>query len=201
MTRWFHLFPSRTQQLSTVVAKVSAPAGRIARCRAFFFYRLFFRRAFFFSFIKNSFYVSENRRLNIFLRMSYAYGIINTRNFQLRNFMSTDSSTPYGNIQITTQAIASVVARTVLECYGVVGLTGKDPGSKLCDGDYSRGIQIHEEKIGYSISVYVCLFHGVKITEIANQIQNKLTYVLEKTFSIPFKKVGVYVNDLKDIEA
>ncbi len=115
--------------------------------------------------------------------------------------MNTDSSTPYGNIQITNNAIASVVARTVLECYGVVGLTGKEPGSKLCDDDFTRGIQIHEEKTGYSINVYVCLFHGVKITEIANQIQSKVSYVLEKTFSIPFKKVGIYVNDLKDIEA
>ena len=46
MARWAHLVPSRTQQLSTVVAKVSPEGARIARCRAFFFYgplRGFFR--------------------------------------------------------------------------------------------------------------------------------------------------------------
>ena len=36
MARWTHLFPSRTQKLSTVVAKVSNLLVRIARCRAFF---------------------------------------------------------------------------------------------------------------------------------------------------------------------
>ena len=36
MARWTHLFPSRTQKLSTVVAKVSLWA-RIASCRAFFY--------------------------------------------------------------------------------------------------------------------------------------------------------------------
>ncbi len=79
MTRWFHLFPSRTQQLSTAVAKVSAPAGRIARCRAFFFYK-----AFLWLFLPKNpdtfpyFWILLRRESleNTILRMSYAYGII-----------------------------------------------------------------------------------------------------------------------------
>ncbi len=114
--------------------------------------------------------------------------------------MNTDSSTPFGSIQISTNAIASVVAKAVLECYGVVGLTGKKPGSEISDQKYSRGIEVFEDKNGYSINVYVCLAYDVKITEIANQVQNKVRYVLEKTFSIPFDKVGIYVNDLKELE-
>ena len=35
MTQWTHLFPSRTEKLSTVVAKVAK--ARIARCWALFF--------------------------------------------------------------------------------------------------------------------------------------------------------------------
>ena len=38
MARWTHLFPSRTQKLSTVVATISRfVLDKIARCRAFFF--------------------------------------------------------------------------------------------------------------------------------------------------------------------
>lgn len=114
--------------------------------------------------------------------------------------MGIDSSTPFGAIQITSKAIASVAAKAVLECYGVVGLTGKQPGSAISNEEFVRGIQIREDKGGYAISVYVCLAYGVKITEVATMIQNKVRYVLEKTFSIPFKKVDIYVNDLKDIE-
>lgn len=114
--------------------------------------------------------------------------------------MNTDSSTPFGTIQISNSAIASVVAKAVLECYGVVGLTSKDPGCVLAPEDYMKAVQIKEEKNGYNVNVYVCLSYGVKITEIATQIQNKVHYVLENTFPIPFNKVGVYVNDLKDNE-
>ena len=39
MTWWTHLFPSRTQKLSTMVAMVSYE--RAASCRALFFYYLF----------------------------------------------------------------------------------------------------------------------------------------------------------------
>ena len=53
MARWAHLVPSRTQQLSTVVAKVSPEGARIARCRAFFFYGPL--RGFF-SFCRSSFW-------------------------------------------------------------------------------------------------------------------------------------------------
>ncbi len=72
MTRWFHLFPSRTQQLSTAVAKVSAPAGRIARCRAFFFYRPKIS-------INSTFYIlllPVEWAKNPYLYIAYAYGII-----------------------------------------------------------------------------------------------------------------------------
>ena len=42
MARWTHLFPSRTQKLSTVVAKVSGFPGRIASRRAFSFLVIFY---------------------------------------------------------------------------------------------------------------------------------------------------------------
>ena len=49
MTRWTHLFPSRTQKLSTVVATISRLVlDKIARCRAFFFAIFFLIHKFYF---------------------------------------------------------------------------------------------------------------------------------------------------------
>ena len=41
MTRWAHLFPSRTQKLSTAVMTIPGEPGKIIRCRAFFVYGVF----------------------------------------------------------------------------------------------------------------------------------------------------------------
>ena len=41
MARWSHLFPSRTQKLSTAVAIVVEESARVARCRAFSFMGVF----------------------------------------------------------------------------------------------------------------------------------------------------------------
>ena len=119
--------------------------------------------------------------------------------------MGIDSTTPYGAIQISSKAIATVAGRAVLECYGVAGLASKDPDQDFVaksDDDFSHGIFCHDDgKNGYVVIVYVYVAYGVKITEVANSIQNKVRYVLEKTFSIPFRKVDVYVQNLKDIES
>ncbi|MCQ2771781.1 MAG: hypothetical protein MJ238_00670 [Bacilli bacterium] len=37
------------------------------------------------------------------------------------------------------------------------------------------------------------------MTEVMSEVQKKVSYVLEKTFQIPFKKVNVFVQDVKEI--
>lgn len=121
--------------------------------------------------------------------------------------MGIDNSTPFGAISITLDAIASVAGKAALECYGVTGLANKpslvpSKGDKNKKDDYLRGVYCRNEgKAGYLVGIYIYVAYGVKITEVANEVQKKVRYVLEKTFSIPFRRVNVYVQDIKDIES
>jgi uncharacterized alkaline shock family protein YloU len=103
------------------------------------------------------------------------------------------------------EAIASVAGEAASEVYGVVGLAPKNSlreniNELLKKDDYIKGVYCKKSKDAYEVDVYLIVAYGVKITEVIGEVQKKLTYVLEKTFQIPFKKVNVFVQSVKEIE-
>jgi uncharacterized alkaline shock family protein YloU len=120
--------------------------------------------------------------------------------------MVIGNETPHGSINISLEAIASVAGDAASECYGVVGLASKNSlreniNELLKKDDYVKGVYCRgDKKKGYEVGVYLYVAYGVKITEVVSEVQKKVRYVLEKTFSIPFKTIDVYVQDIKEIE-
>ena len=118
--------------------------------------------------------------------------------------MNIDTKTPYGGIDISQEALASVVGKAVCDCYGVVGLASKnslrDVASEILKTkDYHKGVYCKKTKDRYEIDIYVYLVYGVKIPEILSEVQKKVKYVLQQTFSIKLAAVNVYVQDIKEI--
>ncbi|NLI94382.1 MAG: Asp23/Gls24 family envelope stress response protein [Erysipelotrichaceae bacterium] len=114
--------------------------------------------------------------------------------------MVINQETPNGKIKITIDAIATVAAETALGCYGVVGLTHKESGHEidlLEKEDYAKGVFVRNTSNGYVVDIYIILAYGVKITEIAAEVQKRVKYVLEKTFDIRFYATNVYVHGIK----
>jgi uncharacterized alkaline shock family protein YloU len=120
--------------------------------------------------------------------------------------MVIDKTTPYGGINITMEAIASVAGDAASECYGVVGLASKNSlreniNELLKRDDFIKGVYCRRKKKDqYEVDVYIIVAYGVKITEVLSEVQKKVTYVLEKTFPIKFQHVNVFVQDIKEIE-
>ena len=117
--------------------------------------------------------------------------------------MVIDKQTPYGGINISLEAIASVVGSAVIECYGVVALATKDTLREniqllLKQETYSKGVSVKKGKLGYEISVYIIVATGVKITEVIVEVQKKIKYVLSKTFDLKFTAINVYVQGIKE---
>ena len=118
--------------------------------------------------------------------------------------MAVKKITPSGGINISLQAIASVAGSAAIECYGVVGLSAKnslsDQVNKLLGKkNFEQAVVCEKEKKGYSISLYLVVASETKITEVIREVQKKVSYVLEKTFGIEFKKVNVYVQGVLEI--
>ena len=118
--------------------------------------------------------------------------------------MKIDTQTKYGGIDISQEAMASVVGRAICDCYGVAGLASKtalkdDHADVLNAEDFAKGIFCRKGKAGYEVDAYVYLYYGVKIPEILSEIQKKVKYELSKTFDIVLHAVNVYVIDIKEI--
>ena len=118
--------------------------------------------------------------------------------------MTIDKSTPYGDINISTEAIATIAGNAAIECYGVVGLASKSSireniAELLKSDSYAKGVQVIKSKDAYEVDVYIVVAYGVKITETVSQVQKRIKYVLEKTFDLNFKAINVYVQSLKTI--
>ena len=50
------------------------------------------------------------------------------------------------------------------------------------------------------LDLYIIVSYGVKISEIVHEVQMRVKYMLEKNLELDFKKVNVYVQDVKVIK-
>ena len=118
--------------------------------------------------------------------------------------MANESKTPYGNIRISDQAIIELASEAAETCYGVVELVNPSPLSIVKKEDPSsekkvKGVTLQKIKDGYEVNIYLVVAYGIKITEVILEVQKKVAYTLNKAFKMPFKKVNVYVHDIKEI--
>ena len=99
-------------------------------------------------------------------------------------------------------AITELAGNIVSQVYGVVGLVSKKDFAKallelLKKEDFSDGVSVKKVKDGYEVSLYVVLSKDVKLNAVVYEVQKQVSYSLEKTFSIPFKTVNVFVRGIR----
>jgi uncharacterized alkaline shock family protein YloU len=107
-----------------------------------------------------------------------------------------------GKIEVTTRAVATVAAKAVFECYGVVGMASKT----LRDGlavllqreNPHRGIEVrfidHRQIV---IDLYVVIEYGVRISEVANSIMSGVKFAVERSLELPVVQVNVNVQGVR----
>lgn len=119
--------------------------------------------------------------------------------------MSISKTTQYGNINISIDAIASLAGGVVTECYGVVGMASqkflKDGIAELLKKEnYAKGVVVRQKDDILELDLYIVVSHGVKISEVVHEVQTRVKYMLEKNLELDFKKVNIFVQDVKVIK-
>ncbi len=107
-----------------------------------------------------------------------------------------------GKIEISPNAIATLVVNTVLECYGVVGMAGKTKfedwrAGLLHRDDAHRGVSVRIDEQGVTVDVYVVVEYGTRISEVAHGVMRRVHYVLEQNVGLPIVAVNVHVQGLR----
>lgn len=116
--------------------------------------------------------------------------------------MTLEISNDYGKIDISNEVIASVVGGKAVECYGTVGMASRQ---QVRDGiaeilgheNYAKGIKVTENNGVVDIDMYIIVSYGVKISEVANNVQSTVKYTLEKSLNVSVNSINIYVQGVR----
>jgi len=119
--------------------------------------------------------------------------------------MSVIINNQHGNVDIATEVIATVVGASTTEIFGVVGMTSKSAVKDnvrivLRQENYSKGVVVTTADNETSIDVYVVISYGVKISEVAKNIQERVRFNIENQLGFTASSVNVYVQNVKVVE-
>ena len=116
--------------------------------------------------------------------------------------MAQEIHSDLGTINITEQVIATICGVAAMECYGLVGMAPRNVGEGLTDllrrENYERGvdIQFHEDSI--SVQLYIVVEYGVKISEVARIVQERVKYAIENTLGLKVNRINVRVQGVRN---
>ncbi len=113
------------------------------------------------------------------------------------NIVKTD----YGNIVISEDVIADIVGIATTECYGVVGMASK----RFKDGiwellkreNLSKGVMIKLTEDQLLVEIFIIVSYGVNISEVCQNIMDKVKYTLETYTGLEVDEVNVNVQGLR----
>lgn len=119
--------------------------------------------------------------------------------------MPINKSTEYGTIEISLDAIASLVGGTINECYGIIGMASqkllKDGWAELLKKEnYSRGVIVRQDDNSLVLDIYVIAMQGIKLSEVMMAAQQRVKYVLEKTLEAKVEAVNIYVQGVRSVK-
>lgn len=108
----------------------------------------------------------------------------------------------FGKIEVTTRAVATLAAKAVYDCYGVVGMASKTLRDGLAvmlqrDNPH-RGIEVRFiDRGNITIDLFVIVEYGVRISEVAQSIMSGVKFAVERSLEIPVVQVNVNIQGVR----
>jgi len=96
--------------------------------------------------------------------------------------MTVKTSNKFGEIKISDESIATVAAKTALDCYGVVSLINKslsDNLNEMFKQNYSKGVKIITVDNHIQIDLFVVLKYGVSLSAVCESLKSSVKYHVE----------------------
>jgi uncharacterized alkaline shock family protein YloU len=102
-----------------------------------------------------------------------------------------------GQIEVFPGVVAAIAGHASIGCYGIMGMAARG----LRDGvatllrreNLHRGVDVREVGERLSIDVYVIVLYGIRITEVAHNLQTAVRFEVERATGVPVAEVNVFV--------
>ncbi|GAB6139089.1 Asp23/Gls24 family envelope stress response protein [Halanaerobaculum tunisiense] len=106
-----------------------------------------------------------------------------------------------GVVNISEEVISIIAGVSAIECYGLVGMAGQgiqDDISKLLGKkDLDRGIDVEVVEEGVKIDLYIIVEYGVKISEVAHNVIDRVQYTIEEKAGVKLKEININVQGVR----
>jgi len=109
---------------------------------------------------------------------------------------------PLGQIDVSTDVIATMAGIAAHDCYGLVGMASqhqlKDGIAELLRRDnLKKGVEVTSVDGDLSIDIYIIVSYGIKISEVACNVQSKVKYTLDQMLGLKISRVNIYVQGVR----
>jgi uncharacterized alkaline shock family protein YloU len=118
--------------------------------------------------------------------------------------MSFQMASEWGKIHTSNEVIAVIAGSAALDCYGLVGMASRN---QLKDGiaellgkeNLSRGVDVRAVHNEVHIDLYIIVSYGTKISEVAQNVQNRVKYVLNEIIGLDVQHIHIIVQGVRVI--
>lgn len=112
--------------------------------------------------------------------------------------MAVSTKNYYGDIEISSDAIAAVAGFATLDSYGVVDLVSNSLKASICNlfkkQPYIKGVVVNINKDNrIFIDIYCILKYGISISAIAESLKKTVKYTVEDFTGMIVDTVNVHV--------
>jgi uncharacterized alkaline shock family protein YloU len=111
-------------------------------------------------------------------------------------------SRQWGRIEVFPSAVGAIAAHAALGCYGISGMAARglrDGVAELLHRENAaRGVEVVEVEGGLGIDVFVIVQYGIRISEVAHNLQQSVKFEVERSVNVPVVKVNVNVQGVRE---
>ena len=115
---------------------------------------------------------------------------------------SLGQSRKWGRVEVFPSAVAAIAGHAALGCYGIAGMSARglrDGFAELLHREsVDRGVEVSESDGSLVIDVYVVIQYGIRITEVAHNLQEAVKFAVERSVGVPVLEVNVNVQGVRE---
>ncbi|GAC1472735.1 MAG: Asp23/Gls24 family envelope stress response protein [Candidatus Dormibacteraceae bacterium] len=122
--------------------------------------------------------------------------------------MASKTTTPlvqarqWGRIEVLPSAVGAIAAHAALGCYGIAGMAARGLRDGMAEllhrENVARGVEVVEVEEGLRVDVFVVVQYGIRITEVAHNLQQAVKFAVERSVNVPVAQVNVNVQGVRE---
>ncbi|HXJ48786.1 MAG TPA: Asp23/Gls24 family envelope stress response protein [Candidatus Acidoferrum sp.] len=108
----------------------------------------------------------------------------------------------WGRIEVFPSAVGAIAAHAAMGCYGITGMAARglrDGVAELLRRENAdRGAVVVEVEGGLGIDLFVIVQYGIRISEVAHNLQETVKFAVERSVNVPVAHVNVNVQGVRE---